>query len=171
MLPGPAVPGSCLASFHFLWAIHPIRPVLFVPWRTGLALPKPHTGLVEWSEYATLMLWREDVWGRAEWNLFFLHRKREWIFVFLFRLPYIFAQSSSRSTFHSCSGQIWKSLMFWCFLLIRLLLTFDNHAGFLSKMQRMRDDVTCLLYISHNIQDNYYSQIRLINHRIMVQFG
>ena len=28
MLPGPAVPGSCLASFHFLWAIHPIRPVL-----------------------------------------------------------------------------------------------------------------------------------------------
>ena len=27
MLPGPAVPGSCLASFHFLWAIHPIRPV------------------------------------------------------------------------------------------------------------------------------------------------
>ena len=27
MLPGPAVPGSCLASFHFQWAIHPIRPV------------------------------------------------------------------------------------------------------------------------------------------------
>ena len=27
MLPGPPVPGSCLASFHFLWAIHPIRPV------------------------------------------------------------------------------------------------------------------------------------------------
>ena len=27
MLPGPAVPGSYLASFHFLWAIHPIRPV------------------------------------------------------------------------------------------------------------------------------------------------
>ena len=31
MLPGPAVPGSFLASFHFLWAIlwaiHPIRPV------------------------------------------------------------------------------------------------------------------------------------------------
>ena len=27
MLPGPAVPGSCFASFHFLWAIHPIRPV------------------------------------------------------------------------------------------------------------------------------------------------
>ena len=27
MLPGPAVPGSCLASFHFRWAIHPIRPV------------------------------------------------------------------------------------------------------------------------------------------------
>ena len=27
MLPGPAVSGSCLASFHFLWAIHPIRPV------------------------------------------------------------------------------------------------------------------------------------------------
>ena len=27
MLPGSAVPGSCLASFHFLWAIHPIRPV------------------------------------------------------------------------------------------------------------------------------------------------
>ena len=27
MLPGPAVPGSCWASFHFLWAIHPIRPV------------------------------------------------------------------------------------------------------------------------------------------------
>ena len=28
MLPGPAVPGCCLISFHFLWAIHPIRPVL-----------------------------------------------------------------------------------------------------------------------------------------------
>ena len=28
MLPGPVVPGSCLASFHFLRAIHPIRPVL-----------------------------------------------------------------------------------------------------------------------------------------------
>ena len=27
MLAGPAVPGSCLASFHFRWAIHPIRPV------------------------------------------------------------------------------------------------------------------------------------------------
>ena len=27
MLPGPAVPGSCLAFFHFRWAIHPIRPV------------------------------------------------------------------------------------------------------------------------------------------------
>ena len=27
MLPAPAVPGSCLASFHFRWAIHPIRPV------------------------------------------------------------------------------------------------------------------------------------------------
>ena len=27
MLPGPAVPGSCLASFHFRWAIHPILPV------------------------------------------------------------------------------------------------------------------------------------------------
>ena len=27
MLPGLAVPGSCLASFHFRWAIHPIRPV------------------------------------------------------------------------------------------------------------------------------------------------
>ena len=28
MLPGPAVPGCCLISFHFLWAIHPIRPVM-----------------------------------------------------------------------------------------------------------------------------------------------
>ena len=27
MLPGPAVPGCCLISFHFLLAIHPIRPV------------------------------------------------------------------------------------------------------------------------------------------------
>ena len=27
MLPGPAVLGCCLVSFHFLWAIHPIRPV------------------------------------------------------------------------------------------------------------------------------------------------
>ena len=27
MLPGSAVPGCCLISFHFLWAIHPIRPV------------------------------------------------------------------------------------------------------------------------------------------------
>ena len=30
-LPGTAVPGNmlgcCLISFHFLWAIHPIRPV------------------------------------------------------------------------------------------------------------------------------------------------
>ena len=31
MLPGPAVPGCCLISFHFLWAIHPIRPVLSWP--------------------------------------------------------------------------------------------------------------------------------------------
>ena len=30
MLPGPAVPGSCLASFHFRWAIHPIRPVQLI---------------------------------------------------------------------------------------------------------------------------------------------
>ena len=28
MLSGPAVPGYSLVSFHFLWAIHPIRPVL-----------------------------------------------------------------------------------------------------------------------------------------------
>ena len=28
MLPGPAVPGCCLISFHFLWDIHPIRPAL-----------------------------------------------------------------------------------------------------------------------------------------------
>ena len=27
MLPGPAVHGCCLISLHFLWAIHPIRPV------------------------------------------------------------------------------------------------------------------------------------------------
>ena len=27
MLPGSAVPRCCLVSFHFLWAIHPIRPV------------------------------------------------------------------------------------------------------------------------------------------------
>ena len=27
MLPGPALPGCCLISFNFLWAIHPIRPV------------------------------------------------------------------------------------------------------------------------------------------------
>ena len=27
MLPSPAVPGCCLISFHFLSAIHPIRPV------------------------------------------------------------------------------------------------------------------------------------------------
>ena len=27
MLPGPAVPVCCLVSFHFQWAIHPIRPV------------------------------------------------------------------------------------------------------------------------------------------------
>ena len=31
MLPGPAVPGCCLISFHFLWAIHPIRPVQWGP--------------------------------------------------------------------------------------------------------------------------------------------
>ena len=24
MLPGPAVPGCCLVSFHFLWTIHPV---------------------------------------------------------------------------------------------------------------------------------------------------
>ena len=30
MLPGPAVPGSCLVSFYFRWAIHPIRPVVVV---------------------------------------------------------------------------------------------------------------------------------------------
>ena len=26
------VPCCCLVSFHFLWAIHPIRPVLFMGW-------------------------------------------------------------------------------------------------------------------------------------------
>ena len=31
MLPGPAVPGSCLVSFYFWWAIHPIRPALSCP--------------------------------------------------------------------------------------------------------------------------------------------
>ena len=30
MLPGPALPGCCLVSFHFLWAIHPIRRVQVV---------------------------------------------------------------------------------------------------------------------------------------------
>ena len=30
MLPGPAVPISCLASFNFRWAIHPIRPVVYI---------------------------------------------------------------------------------------------------------------------------------------------
>ena len=29
MLPGPAVPGCCLNSFHFMRAIHPIRPVQY----------------------------------------------------------------------------------------------------------------------------------------------
>ena len=29
MLHGPAVPGCCLISFHFLWAIYPIRPVQY----------------------------------------------------------------------------------------------------------------------------------------------
>ena len=29
--PGPAVPGCCLVSFHFLWTIHPIcRPVVIL---------------------------------------------------------------------------------------------------------------------------------------------
>ena len=31
MLPGPAVPGCCSLYFHFLWAIHPIRPVQASP--------------------------------------------------------------------------------------------------------------------------------------------
>ena len=30
MLPGSAVPGCCLVSFHFLWAIHPIFMYLAV---------------------------------------------------------------------------------------------------------------------------------------------
>ena len=37
MLPGPAKPGCCLISFNFLWAIHPIRPVVLL----GLAQSKP----------------------------------------------------------------------------------------------------------------------------------
>ena len=28
MLPGPAVPGCCLVSFYFLWAIHSINSVI-----------------------------------------------------------------------------------------------------------------------------------------------
>ena len=40
--------------------------VLFGLRRTGLALLKPHTGLDKWSEYATLMLWNDDVWSRSE---------------------------------------------------------------------------------------------------------
>ena len=31
MLPGPAVPGCCLVSFHFLWAILRPHPVLSQP--------------------------------------------------------------------------------------------------------------------------------------------
>ena len=42
-----------------MWFLHDITglgSILFVPWMTGLALPKPHTGLDEWSEYATFVL-------------------------------------------------------------------------------------------------------------------
>ena len=35
MLPGPAVPDSCLAYFHFRWAIHPICPVWKLDWLTS----------------------------------------------------------------------------------------------------------------------------------------
>ena len=41
MLPGPAVPGSCFASFHFLWAIHPIRPVHMMSTKFSDFLPPP----------------------------------------------------------------------------------------------------------------------------------
>ena len=37
MLLGPAVPGSCLVYFHFLWAIHPIRPVVPVVFFTSIS--------------------------------------------------------------------------------------------------------------------------------------
>ena len=44
MLPGPAVPGSCLASFHFRWAIHPICPVQSLYKNTTLILMSTKPG-------------------------------------------------------------------------------------------------------------------------------
>ena len=34
-----------------------------------MALPKPHTGLDELSEYATLVLWNDDVWKEGRGKL------------------------------------------------------------------------------------------------------
>ena len=75
MLPGPAVPGCCLISFHFLWAIHPIRPVLgfdflgllvhhltsfYLPWFSWLPLPKPCSSV--------LLTELECVWFSNHWE-------------------------------------------------------------------------------------------------------
>ena len=52
MLPGLAVPGCCLISFHFPWAIHPIRPGI-VTYRAALALNE--TSAEEIEQWCTLV--------------------------------------------------------------------------------------------------------------------
>ena len=42
MLPGLAVPGCCLVSFHFLCDIHSIHPVNLCPMQIGFSPPKGH---------------------------------------------------------------------------------------------------------------------------------
>ena len=50
MLPGPDVPGPCLIFLHFLWGIHPIRPVI-IPARFGEKLAEIlcHGALHGWA--------------------------------------------------------------------------------------------------------------------------
>ena len=55
LLPGPAVPGSCLVSFHFLWAI--------------LCPQAVHPGKKDISEYDTPAVQRFHICGRG-WFLY-----------------------------------------------------------------------------------------------------
>ena len=62
MLPGPAVPSCCLSSFHFLWAIHPIRPTPFPHVCVSLSLSVLSLLLLLFpSSHSTIYFQAEDI--------------------------------------------------------------------------------------------------------------
>ena len=63
MLPGPAVPGSCFASFHFRWAIHPIRPVVFEVSQDTINHPVKNKFLLKFNACRTFLFTAFKVLG------------------------------------------------------------------------------------------------------------